>query len=672
MKGHIPSIADTESSLSRRPPTVIQVLFISFKSLEVQRLTNLLRPEISLHSSLVDHFYNLDSGQALVTCDVILCHSLPSEAIHKRLPPIIRLSDQTPVNHQDQESLVDVFAECSSQDLPNLRRQLVNARYFNKYRNQLAATLTALYQVQRLSQHWLATNTQPIAIIASTNHQIETVNNALAKQLGYSSPNTLCGKAIAKLIHPADWEYFNTQLEKSFTSSQHFPTRLIDSSGNKLETDISLQRCHHFHTPAIELICSYRRPSPIVERRFSQTDPATSLLSSAAFINQLQLSLEAQLADDIHLLVVHIHNYSLLKAALGQHTFANTLEQIADVIRRSYPIPDCCGSISEDCIAVLSHQPSQVVIPIAEHLLALLKRQPLSAARQLHLAVSMNLCSCHGSQYAEPLIEGLKKSANRNQAGSINYRLLDGATSNTFPAQQWLNRALTNHNFALRFQQTAALKGQRDSLWLAQLYIATPTGEQLPLESFKSQLKEAKLMAKIDLWLLQHALHSLVESQDKTASLLLTSTSYYCWYLTDLEKDLEVLCSKRQEACQQLIVAINFSCFKRHTEAAVRFSKALAKHHIRLALSAVDTPNIIKVSQQLSVKYLVIDEMLTRYCQVKGQLTKDCLSLLAAAESKAIETIAWKVSNNKALATLCRAGVCRAQCEQLYCEQHKM
>jgi len=672
MKGSLPSIADTESSLSRRPPTVIQALFIGFKSLEIQRLANLLRPDITLHSSLINRFDSLSNCQALADCDVILCRTLPSEAIQKRLPPIIWLVDRLLLNTEYQEPFIEIFAVCCDQDLASLRSQILNATQLNKYRGQLAATLTALYREQRLSEHWLATNIQPIAIIGCESYQIKTANQALAKQLGYSCPDKLYGKAITTLIHPTDVQHFNTQLEKSFASSQHFPVRFINSSGSTLETDISLQRCHNFRVPAIELICSSRRPSPLVERRFSQTDPTTSLLSEAAFINQLQLSLEAQLADDMHLLLVHIHNYSLLKAALGQHTFSNTLGQLSDVIKQSFPVPDCCGSISQNSIAVLSHQPSQILIPTAEYLLKLLVQQTLSCERKLRLEVSMNLCSCHGSQQAEKLVQGLQQSATSGQPGRINYRLLDSNTSSSLPAQQWLNRALTNHKFSLKFQHTAALKEQQDTLWLAQLYVSTPTGESLPLEAFNSQLREAKLMAKIDLWLLQHALHSLAESRDKTTSLLLTSISFYCWHLTDLEQDLEVLCCKRQDFCRRLIIAISFHHFKRHKEAAIRFSKALAKHQIRLALSDVDTANIIKAAELLSANYLVIDEALTRYCHGRDQLSKDCLALLATANSKAIETIAWKVSNNKALATLCRAGVCRVQCEQLYCVQDKI
>ncbi|HEX8156052.1 MAG TPA: PAS domain S-box protein [Solirubrobacteraceae bacterium] len=371
------------------------------------------------------------------------------------------------------------------------------------------------------------------------------VNPALAQMLG-SSVDQLTGAPISTLTHLEDHVDIDANLREltnGHSGHVEFETRFMHRNGHPVWALISAapiadRSDDGEHTLAVTHVVdiSDRKHSERQLQHLADHDALTGLINRRRFTEELDRALRhAKRYDETGaVLFLDLDGFKFVNDTLGHAAGDALIARVAGLLGAAVRESDTLARVGGDEFAVLLPRSDEAsAVLVAEKLLSTLRQTALNinGVPRAHVSSSIGIAPFRGDEEVsadELVVEADIAMYDAKEAGKDRHAIYDraeGRRERMSIRQSWnerLHRAISDDSFVLHAQPITAICA-KDTPWF-ELLLRLPNddGDLIPPGTFLYNAERHGLVAQIDRWVLEQAVHHLHASHEAGQDLVLS------------------------------------------------------------------------------------------------------------------------------------------------------
>jgi diguanylate cyclase (GGDEF)-like protein len=444
----------------------------------------------------------------------------------------------------------------------------------------------------------------------------------------------------------------------------------IDRDGSTIAVDLRLEGAEFDEEPAVRLCVPRDQPNgggpeQLVESAVHK-DPMTGFYHRRHFLELLSKRLVPSTAGGVRALAyIRPDKFSEVKDEVGPLASEDVLIQLAEIIRVHAQPNDICGRfggieftvlIERGTLRDLEAWAESTVRAVSDHMFEI-NGKTVSVTCTLGMSEITT-----GTDKAESLVLDAERANQRGrQRGGdqvVIAEISDESTRIRRFDDLWVQRiktALMENRFRLVHMPIANLKGVQQKIYDTFVRMVDEQGDDVPASEFIHAAERNQLLKALDRWVLAA---SFTFCQEKMPDRLLVKLSKDS--ITD--STLADWLGRQSEATMKIFNRIFLQVDEELAAQYLKPLKALMAQLKKLGFSFVIEHfgigrNSTQLLEQLAVRAIKIDGSLMQNIATSPVLQERVKTLVQAAESRKIETIAERVEQASTMAVLFQLGV---------------
>lgn len=605
------------------------------------------------------HSENLDPGEALSAIrrqgkDLPFLQLVADHA-GEAITEAMQLGAQDGVPKGDDERLMLV----AERELRNLEE-----------RRARRAAEVALREAEKRCQLLLDSSVDAITYVHDGMHIY--VNRAYVELFGYADADDIAGMPMIDLIQGSDQAAFKEFL-KTYQNGAA-PAELLCSGvrddGSRFRARMTFSPATYDGEPCTQVVIRAENDNAELEeklREISSQDLVTGLYNRVHFLELLDHAVQqaVKTGSPASLALLRIDRYANLLGDIGLADSDLLLADCANLLRQHFGDRAQLARFADDSFAILlpGLAPQQ-----AEDTLQGLRKKAEGhlfdiGGRTVQVTFSIGVAGIsEQSAQAQLVVERAHRCAEDLGEGNA-LKLYDPAEELAAAASRgslvaMVQQALENNRFQLLFQPIISLHGDEREHYEVRLHLLNPQGEQVPPSEFLAAAQQAGLAARVDRWMLLHAVRQLGEHRAKGHNTrLFLNLGAASLQDPALLPWLSAALKAARLPADALILQLCEPDAITYLKQARALTRGLAELHCKVALSQFGGAlNPFNTLRHLHVDFVKIDgEFISDLSSTEQQ--EKLKSLIAGLHAQAKLTVVPKVDNASVLTTLWQTGV---------------
>lgn len=671
--------------MSNQEP-VVRLLLIDDKLEDAEHSISLLRNGgIPVRPSRPESLKELETTLAGSGCDLVLAsHAaslIPFGAVAEAVTAsgkditLIALLD-TP----DEASLSDAFTKGARNfslrgRAEHLRIVIKREARILENRRQVRRLEASLRETERRCDALIASSRDPIAYVHEGMHI--RANQAYLEMFGYEDFEEIEGLPLLDMVGPEDADSFKQllkQLSRGEAPPKNLELKARRSDGETFDAVMEFAQASYEGEPCIQIVL---RPQLIDAEmvkeldELRQRDQLTGLYNRQHFLGELDTAIAAAAegAADQAVLLMELDNYATLLNGIGVAHADDLLRHTSERIQAQLPENAIAARFSDHGFAVLLLRSNHVKTrEVAEALRHAVENGILEAGER-SLNTTLSLGGVQIGQKIASAQQVLNKVASQLQTaqaeGGNRCLIFDPAARDRAEEEriaQWVTHmeaALKGEGFVQFFQPIIHLLGEPEETFQVLLRLIGPNGDIVSPTVFMPIAEEHGMMARIDRWVIQHAIVAIAKRRrtghDTRLFVKITLES-----LQDPQLALWIGANLKQAdvPAQNLVLCLPESKVFTNLKAVQELHASLSKLGCGLCLEQFGLGlNSFQLLSHISADYLAIDRSLIDDLGKNAENQKKVKQITQHAAEHGRKTIAEGVQDAGSMTVLFTSGV---------------
>ncbi len=535
----------------------------------------------------------------------------------------------------------------------------------------------ALRETERRCDALIASSRDPVAYVHEGMHI--RANQAYLDMFGYSSFEEVEGLPLLDMFAGGDANEFKQILKKS-SKGEALPKSMeftaMKADGETFDALMEFASASYEGEPCLQIVMRPQLVDAEMVKELDalrQRDQVTGLFNRTHFLAELDqvIALAAQGGKTQSLLLLELDNYASLLNSIGMSLADDLLKRTAERVSATVGERAMVARFSDHSFAVLSRTSDHVeTSELADDLVAAFKGAILEIADK-SLSATTSIGAVQIGEKNASAQQVLNKAGSllqeaQTEGGSL-ARYFDPAERDRAEEERiavWADRIktaiATNDGFQLHFQPICNITGSGEETYQVLLRMTGANGEVVPPSVFLPVAEEHNLIARIDRWVIQHAITTVAQFEAKTGKPLrlfvkmtpdsLKDTKLAAWIGVNLKQtgvtgDRIVLCLDEAKVFTNL-------------KAVQDLQTGLKPHSVRMCLERFGISlNPQQLLDHIRADYISIDRSLIGDLAKNPESQKKVREFASFAHSQSIQAIAEGVQDPSSMTVLFTSSV---------------
>lgn len=556
----------------------------------------------------------------------------------------------------------------SDDDLMLQHLQLLCMREFTHHHH-----LHELRQLRRRMQSFEVRHQQLLAdtqdaIVHLHDGIVTHCNPAFAEKLGLNDPSSLLGQTLMDLVVPehqsrvkAHFKRLNKHRGALDDDDRHLDCQLRRSDDQPgPEVHAELDESEEDGEPIITLLIR-AAVAPVVDEPTAPADVFRSLRE--------RLAAPRTKDTPLAILAIMVDDFRGMESRLGHLDAGEAADRVHDWLTESAitGADRLFRTGVHEWVALISRNDTRDIVRHAEDIAERVQRQVFTTSgHEAHLSLTVAGYPLAVSESATAAMGRIVDEARERSAKGGRQAVVLGPTALASRQVQAIREqaetvraALADNRMKLAYQSIASLEGDARQHFDVLLRMITPEGEEQHASAFIGAAQQFGLMAAIDRWVIERALHmqSKRKGADVHSSLFVKiseqsvkeADSFIAWFTALVEQ--------RPLQPHELIFEFQEVNVQSHIRKARQLAEAMQPLGVEIAIEHFGIgAHSAQLVEHLPVRYLKFHPVFTQEFDNRDRQSR-MSELMDVAKKKKIKTIVSHVENAQAMAKLWQLGV---------------
>lgn len=543
-------------------------------------------------------------------------------------------------------------------------------------RRQLKLTESKLKEAEIRCTSLIASSRDAIAYIHEGMHM--HANQAYLDMFGYIDMEELESLTILDEIAEKEQQRFKAFLRTQGDESSKLQIECQCTDGSTFDAKLEFTAATLDGEPCTQIVIRNTDQNKELEEKIellSTIDVQTGLANRQNFMEQMDKQVATLAEEEGHcaLFYLSIDNAQIMRSTVGIQTTDNLLKEIASLIQRIAGEGELVGRFGDHTFTILSHKSGNLdVETMAEQLRDAIEHfaydeltvNDISATCSLGIAI-LGPHANSGQKLINHAYQACETARNEGGNRFALYDLimaqeeLDNNRADGSKAEDLISYALENSRFRIVYQPIVSLQGDSRENYAVLSRLLGRNDEEILPNHFIKQSGNNQQMAKVDRWVIQHAIAQLstYRQQGRKINFFINLSAAA---MNDEGLLLWVCDCLRDNKAKGAWVTFQMrdQDIRAHLQSAKKLASGLKKIKCQIAISNFGSnPKVEPLLKHLPVDFVKFDADIMDDVANKTAKQEQLNALNAIAVEHKIRTIAMGIEDANSLAILWTVGV---------------